>query len=297
MWVALSILIHGLLMTYIVTREPVARHEEQVPVARYVELMKQPPALSHTQAPGAKTRTAPLNAPLSNANRRAAMPRPTGPDPTTRPGDGTPTYAPGTSMPRGPAPRQGSQPSPQISSLAPKPQPQDSPEARQTPDFALQIPSEKQQPNRASAGVDWRSAIRNVGQVASLGGGDGTIGTAGGDAGFAESGPVSFETQWYPWGDYAEIMVRRIRANWYANMPSVIRMGLKGVVVIRFTILRSGEITDVTLLQGCDVPPFDFAAKKAIDITSPLPPLPSDFPNSSERVTCAFYYNLTPPKR
>lgn len=297
-WVALSLLVHGLLMTYIVVREPVARHEEQIPVARYVELMKQPPTPSHTEAPGAKTDKAPMNAPLSNANRKASMPQPTGENPTTRPGNGTPVYAPGNPMPRGPAPRRAAQPSPQISSLAKPPQQQpQTGEPRQMPDFALQVPSEKQEPVRASAGVDWRSAIRNVGQIASLGGGDQTMGSQGGEQGFAESGPVSFETQWYPWGDYADIMVRRIRANWYANMPSVIRMGLKGVVVIRFTILRSGQITEVTMLSGSDVPPFDFAAKKAIEISSPLPPLPADFPNPSEHVTCAFYYNLTPPKR
>ena len=69
------------------------------------------------------------------------------------------------------------------------------------------------------------------------------------------------------------------------------------VVTIRFTIQRSGAITDITILNGSGVPPFDFAAKKAIELSSPLNPLPKDFPNNSERVTCMFYYNLEPPSR
>lgn len=296
-WVALSLLIHGLLMTWLAVREPLAPRDQPLPITQYVELMKQPPSMSHTEAPGAKQDAASPSAPLSNANRKAAMPRPTGENPTDRPGDRNSAYVPGTSRPRGPAPRQAAQQAaPQIASLAPGQQAHDP--ARQMPDFALQVPAAGKEPVRASANsVDWRSAIRNVGEVAAPGGEDDTRGSAGGEEGFAASGPISFETQWYPWGDYADIMVRRIRANWYANMPSVIRMGLKGVVVIRFTIERSGRVSGVTILQTSDVPPFDFAARKAIELSSPLPPLPADFPNQTEHVTAAFYYNLTPPRR
>ena len=37
--------------------------------------------------------------------------------------------------------------------------------------------------------------------------------------------------------------------------------------------------------------------RKALELSSPLAPLPANFPNSSERVTAAFYYNLEPPKK
>ncbi len=153
--------------------------------------------------------------------------------------------------------------------------------------------------NRAAAesaprGIDWNSAIQEVGKIASLGG-EG-VGAPGGEPGFAESGPISFETQWYEWGDYADHMVNKIRRHWYDNMPSLIRMGMKGVVTIQFTIQRSGTITDIRILKSSEIPPFDFAAKKAIELASPLRPLPADFPNRSERVTAQFYYNLTPKK-
>jgi TonB family protein len=155
-------------------------------------------------------------------------------------------------------------------------------------------------PVHASASsVDWRSAIREVGKVASLGGGQQgmDLGNTGGEKGFAENGPLSFETSWYDWGEYAQSMVSRIRVNWYANMPDLIRTGMKGVVTIRFTIHRDGRMTDITILNGSGIPPYDFAAKKALELSSPLNPLPKDFPNDTERVTCMFYYNLEPPNR
>ena len=119
----------------------------------------------------------------------------------------------------------------------------------------------------------------------------------GGEKGFAQDGPLSFESSWFDWGDYAEGMVSRIRVNWYSNMPHLIQTGLKGVVTIRFTIHRDGTITDVTILQSSGVPPYDFAAKKGIELSSPLNPLPRDFPNDTERVTAMFYYNQEIPKR
>jgi TonB family protein len=141
--------------------------------------------------------------------------------------------------------------------------------------------------------IDWNSAIREAARSPRGGAG----GRVGGETGFAESGPISFETQWYDWGPYAAAMVAKIRLHWYQNMPEIIRLGLKGVVIIRFTIQRDGRITDITTLQSSGVPPFDFAAAKAIELASPLSPLPSDFPEPDERVTAAFYYNLEPPGR
>jgi len=129
------------------------------------------------------------------------------------------------------------------------------------------------------------------------GGGDGVdLGEAGGgDKGYAEQGPLSFETQWYDWGDYAQSMVSRIRVNWYANMPQLIRTGIQGVATIRFTIQRDGRITDIQVLKSSGHPPYDFAARKALELSSPLNPLPADFPNSYERVTAMFYYNMKIP--
>jgi TonB family protein len=146
--------------------------------------------------------------------------------------------------------------------------------------------------------VNWQGAIREIGKVASLGGSQQglDLGQNGGEKGFAKDGPLSFESSWYDWGEYAESMVSKIRVNWYNNMPQIIQTGLKGVVFIRITIHRDGRISDVTILSSSGVPPYDFAAKKALELSSPLNPLPKDFPNDTERVTFGFFYNQEPPR-
>ena len=282
--VIVSFILHALIFAYFVaTYKPLSKDAPAPPIARYVELIRQNPDKSFVEAPGAKLDHAPSpNAAFSDGNRKASTPNPTGEQPTQRPGDGSQIYAP----PKTPA---GQQQQASASITPPNPQSQSTLTFRQ--------------PAQASAAVgpvNWRNAIKEVGKVASLGGGqDGPDikGAAGGEKGFAQDGPLSFESSWFDWGDYAEGMVSRIRVNWYSNMPHLIQTGLKGVVTIRFTIHRDGTITDVTILQSSGVPPYDFAAKKGIELSSPLNPLPREFPNDTERVTAMFYYNQEIPKR
>jgi TonB family protein len=292
--VAASLVVHTLLIIYVVaTYKPLDDEKVAKPIVRYVELMRQ--NRDFTEAPGPKQEKAPMNAPFSDANRKASMPKPTGDEPTTRPGQGSSIWTPPSGSPTPQAQQgvraqqqqtaqQGAQPTPGESAAA-----------------TSGAFSYRQPVTQAAAGVDWRNAIREVGKVASLGGAQGIdLGGAaggGGDKGFAESGPISFETAWYDWGEYAESMVSKIRVNWYGIMPELIRTGLKGRLTIRFTIHRDGRITDVTIIEGSTIPPYDFAAKKAIEMSSPLNPLPKDFPKETERVTAMFFYNEEPPRR
>jgi TonB family protein len=294
--IAVSLIVHSLLIIYVVRnyRPITSLSPASTPIVRYVELMRQAPK-NFVEAPGGKTQNAPLNAPYSDANRKASMPNPTGTNPTTRPGEVGPLYVPPTQA-RGDG-RQPQQAQPAIDQPAQQPGQQVAPQT--TPTTRSGLTYRKSTAQATTSGVDWRNAIKDVGKVASLGGQQGVdlSGAGGGEKGFAESGPLSFETQWYDWGPYAASMVSRIRVNWYANMPPLIRTGMKGVVTIRFTIHRDGSITDVTILNGSTIPPYDFAAKHAIELSSPLNPLPKDFPNDTEHVTCMFFYNEEPPAR
>ena len=58
---------------------------KNAPMMRYVELMQQNQQ-EFVEAPGPAVDKAPMRAPLSDANRRASMPEPTGMTPTKRPG-------------------------------------------------------------------------------------------------------------------------------------------------------------------------------------------------------------------
>jgi TonB family protein len=309
--VPVSVVLHSALMIWFVMMgaRPAEKTAENAPVARYVELMRQNPqnVREFTEAPGPAIPSAPSpNAPLSDENRKASSPNPTGDQPTRRPGQGGAYIPP---MPGGDGREQGAPP-------APAPQQAQQPQQSQQQQAAAQQPPSSSSSSSSSwsqpveprataasvaAGVDWRSAIKDVARNSPPGGGGRGLDMgepgSGGDPGLAEAGPLSFETQWYDWGDYASSMVSQIRYHWYANMPQIIRTGMKGVVTIRFTIQRSGQITNIEILQSSGVPPYDFAAKKAIELASPLKPLPQDFPNPNERVTCMFYYNTPIPAR
>jgi TonB family protein len=292
--IAISFVLHGFFVVWFFrTFQPVAPAAKQVPVARYVEFLKQNPR-EFTEAPGPKRDEKPLNAPLSDANRKASAPfPPNGDQPTQRPGDGSGVFNPGSNpLPRVPQ----VQPSP-----AAQPAPAAQPQPTQQDPFTYRPDTAPVQANAAAAAVDWRRVTgdRNeVAKLASLGGDGLDLGRlTGGDKGTFEQGPLSFESEWYDWGEYAQQMVSKIRVNWYANMPPLIRTGMQGVVTIRFTIQRDGRITDITILDTSTVPPYDFAARKAIELSSPLLALPKDFPNPYERVTAMFFYNKPVPER
>jgi TonB family protein len=292
--VAISTLIHGSLLAYWIFNQPAATLQAE-PQLRYVELMPSE-ARTFVEAPGPAIAEAPSpDAAFSNANRRASTPNPVGSERVWNPGDGAPQIG-------NPAPFPVNRPGP---SAPPAPQTTQSSAAQAGPQSeaaaaSAETPIQRfEQPVQRVAGpVNWNAAIQEAGRTAAAGGGSSDMrGGVGGEPGFAESGPISFETQWYEWGDYADHMVRRIRRHWYDNMPEIIKIGMKGVVVIRFTIERNGAITDITTLSSSQIPPFDFAARKAIELSSPLNPLPSDFPGTRERVTVQFYYNIKPERR
>ena len=297
--VIVSVIAHTFLIAWLIhIYRPVRNSDPAPPIARYVELIRQNPQ-EFTEAPGAKVKSAPLNAPLSGANRKASMPEPTGDTPTTRPGDGSHAlYKPRTEA------GDGSRATPQQAQQALAAQQPSDANGRQQPQPQASSSLTFRQPTKQAAAaangpVDLRSAIREVGKVASLGGRQGIdLGQLGGDKGTAEAGPLSFETQWYDWGEYAESMVGKIRVHWYEEMPMpLLQTGLKGVVTIRFTIHRDGSITDVTIITSSGIAPYDHAAKKAIELASPLKPLPADFPKETEHVTAMFYYNSEPLRR
>ncbi|MGC8916130.1 MAG: TonB family protein [Thermoanaerobaculum sp.] len=112
--------------------------------------------------------------------------------------------------------------------------------------------------------------------------------------GQVDLGPLSFDTQWYDWGPYAAEMLRRIRYHW--NIPELARLGVPGVVRIRFFIEKDGKVTGLSILKESSHPPMDFAARDAILNASPLPPLPKEVGVEREGVVITFYYNVRPPE-
>ncbi len=107
-------------------------------------------------------------------------------------------------------------------------------------------------------------------------------------------GTMSFDTQDFPWGDYARKIYVIIRNNWYDRPPYAFREGgMKGYVCWRFVIERNGTVSQILSVRSSQIPPYDLAALNAIRASSPLPPLPEDFPEPREGVTFCFFYNMS----
>ncbi len=114
------------------------------------------------------------------------------------------------------------------------------------------------------------------------------------NGGVVDTGPLSFDTQWYDWGPYAAAMLRKIRRNWM--IPEIAKLGVQGVVKVRFFIERDGTVSGLRIVDESGKPPMDFSARDAIASSSAFDPLPSDLTGvDREGITITFYYNTRPP--
>jgi TonB family protein len=115
------------------------------------------------------------------------------------------------------------------------------------------------------------------------------------EGGRVDTGALSFDTQWYDWGPYAKSMLAKIRRHW--RIPEIARMGVSGIVKIRFSIERDGTITGLRIIEESGKPPMDFAARDAIADCINFEPLPAGLGlNGPEGVTITFLYNTERPR-
>lgn len=108
------------------------------------------------------------------------------------------------------------------------------------------------------------------------------------------TGTMSFDTQGFPWGDYARRVHIIIQNHWEDRLPLAYREGVRGYTCLHIVIQRDGTISDIQVVQPSSVPPFTRAALDAVRASSPLPPLPKDFPEDREGSSWCFFYNLLP---
>jgi TonB family protein len=109
------------------------------------------------------------------------------------------------------------------------------------------------------------------------------------------SGGLSFDTKGFNWGPYARRIYWIIWTNWTQGWPPAARAGLAGVVTVRFRIHGDGTISGIHVVDPSGTPAFDTCATVALEASSPLPPLPSEFPGDSEGITAQFLYNMRAP--
>lgn len=263
---------------------PPDSHEIRVPVQYYEE------------APGPVRPNAKKNAPLSDKTRKAGggdRSRPKSETPFVPPSSGMEGLRPGERSREASAPA-GPQRSPGRAS-APAAAP--APKGEQVANGAatgLVVPrgapggAEKGRGDASQGTPDLTRAIREAAGNPFLGEGGAPRANPGG--GFVDYGAISFDTQWYDWGDYAEEMLRRIKIHWYEQIPKLFEMGPDGELTIRFYIRADGSVEGEAIRRSSGIPPYDHAAFLGIADSNPFRPLPKDLHEDREGVTITFKY-------
>jgi TonB family protein len=84
--------------------------------------------------------------------------------------------------------------------------------------------------------------------------------------------------------EYLVTMQQLIKRNWNEKQPN------GGEVIVKFTIQRTGTITDIVLEKSSGYAALDLESQRALSLTKQLPPLPAQFPDSTLPVHLTFQY-------
>lgn len=84
--------------------------------------------------------------------------------------------------------------------------------------------------------------------------------------------------------DYLENVMQVIQRNWVA------KQNLAGQTLMKFTVLRSGQVTAVQVERPSGFAVLDMAAQRALLLTERVPPLPAAFPNADLTIHLRFDY-------
>ncbi len=97
-----------------------------------------------------------------------------------------------------------------------------------------------------------------------------------------------FDTKGFPLGEYAHIIIERIKGNW--SIPSNLRHS-QGRSTLIFFIEKDGSVSNLHVVDSSGSQSLDLAALSAILASKPLPPLPGGFPGEHVGAKFVFSYN------
>ena len=110
--------------------------------------------------------------------------------------------------------------------------------------------------------------------------------TGGGEGGMAFGSGGAFGGR-FPW--YVESVQRRISSNWMlSGVDPSVRWAPR--VEISFDVLRNGTVVNIQMTRSSGIPSVDRSAIRAIQDSSPLDRLPSDYPG--DKVFVEFWFDF-----
>ncbi len=97
-----------------------------------------------------------------------------------------------------------------------------------------------------------------------------------------------FDTKGFPLGEYASLIIERIKGKWF--IPSNLRNS-QGHTTVVFFIDREGRFTNARIVTSSGSSSLDLAALNAVIESNPFPPLPKGFPGDHVGAKFVFSYN------
>ena len=103
-------------------------------------------------------------------------------------------------------------------------------------------------------------------------------------------GAISLSTYRWEWAPYINAMKNKLHRVWYAP-TAYYKLGLiHGQTIIRYTIDRSGNITDMEVLNHNGHSSLENSSVSAINALFPFLPLPENFPEETLTITVKLIY-------
>jgi len=102
---------------------------------------------------------------------------------------------------------------------------------------------------------------------------------------------ITLDTTDLMYASYMQGLKNRIELNW-KYPESAQRDGIQGDLVMRFTISKSGKVTDLELIRSSGYGVLDKAVKQALMDASPFNPLPDSWKKDEFVITGTFMYRL-----
>ena len=96
-----------------------------------------------------------------------------------------------------------------------------------------------------------------------------------------------FDTKGFPLGDYAQLIIERIKGNWF--IPSNLRNS-QGRSTLIFFIEKDGQVSGLRIVAPSGSDSLDLAALNSVLVTK-FPPLPRGFPGEHVGAKFIFSYN------